>query len=94
LKDWIEHWAGSAPHKGWSIRCGRDTVVWLGETVSGDDVTAIVLAHNAKRVPFAYSYELAQTVRDGVYSDFRAFFSVAKPNVPEGSIRNLKPLYE
>ncbi len=43
---WIAHWAGSNPYKGWSIRCGRDEVVWLGEDVSSEDVEAIVQAHN------------------------------------------------
>jgi len=43
---WIAHWAGSNPYKGWSIRQGRDEVIWLGEGISSETVEAIVLAHN------------------------------------------------
>lgn len=43
---WIAHYAGSNPYKGWSIRSGKDTIVWLGENISSEDLEAIVLAHN------------------------------------------------
>lgn len=43
---WIAHWAGSNPYKGWSIRCGREEVIWFGETISSETVEGIVLAHN------------------------------------------------
>lgn len=43
---WIAHWAGSNPYKGWSIRQGRDEVIWFGETISSETVEGIVLAHN------------------------------------------------
>lgn len=43
---WIAHWAGSNPYKGWSIRQGRDEVIWFGESISSETVEGIVLAHN------------------------------------------------
>jgi len=43
---WIAHWSGSNPYKGWSIRQGRDEVIWFGETISSETVEGIVLAHN------------------------------------------------
>lgn len=43
---WIAHWAGSNPYKGWSIRCGREEIIWFGETISSETVEGIVLAHN------------------------------------------------
>jgi len=46
VKQWIAHWAGSNPYKGWSIRCGREEIIWFGETISSETVEGIVLAHN------------------------------------------------
>lgn len=45
--------------------------------------------------PLAWSYELATLkLHDGQYGGWKAHLSRDKPNVPEGSIRNLKPLCE
>lgn len=48
--------------------------------------------------PVAWSYELANAKwfggeRDGQYCDWKKHLTVYKPNVPAGSIRNLRPLY-
>lgn len=46
--------------------------------------------------PKAWYYELAQrydsTTKE--YSEWKYEVSLTKPNVPDGSIRNVKPLYE
>jgi hypothetical protein len=43
--------------------------------------------------PIAWIYELAYVMRGDKYSDWRERITKHKPNVPEGSIRNLRPLY-
>jgi hypothetical protein len=44
--------------------------------------------------PVAWAYELAYTVIEGRYYDrWYKEISYFKPCVPEGSIRNLRPLY-
>lgn len=44
--------------------------------------------------PIAWYYELARSKReDGNYIEFAQCLSFSKPNVPEGSIRALTPLY-
>lgn len=45
--------------------------------------------------PVAYAYELASYYdpRTREYSCWEPRLSFHKPNVPEGSIRNLRPLY-
>lgn len=50
---------------------------------------------NYKPPPRAWAYELAHhgDQKNG-YSDWRPHLSPTKPNVPEGSIRNLVALYE
>lgn len=47
---------------------------------------------NSKKLIMGYSYELATAMDDGVYCDWSLRISHQKPNVPEGSIRNLTPL--
>lgn len=46
--------------------------------------------------PIAYYYELANTIDRYTreYSNWTSHISFDKPNVPEGSIRNFKELYE
>lgn len=44
--------------------------------------------------PLAYYYELSTyKTSDGKYVNFAMCLSFEKPNVPEESIRNLKPLF-
>ena len=43
--------------------------------------------------PVAWSYELATTMLEHGYDGWEHLITRYKPNVPEGSIRNLTPLY-
>jgi hypothetical protein len=43
--------------------------------------------------PAAWSYELAHASGTRGYSDWQKHITETKPNVPEASIRNLRPLY-
>ena len=44
--------------------------------------------------PIAWYYELAHSIqRDGTHIHFQQCLTFTKPNAPEGSIRNLTPLY-
>lgn len=46
------------------------------------------------QTPIAWYYELAKYINfDGTYANFSICLSFEKPNVPEGSIRKLTPLY-
>jgi hypothetical protein len=49
----------------------------------------------AGRIPVAWSYELARSMNRGTgeYSDWGQELTMFKPRVPDGSIRNLTPLY-
>lgn len=43
--------------------------------------------------PVAWRYELATRVAEGQYTNWKWHVGVVEPHVPEGSIRNLTPLY-
>jgi hypothetical protein len=47
---------------------------------------------DSKERVVGYSYELATAMDNGVYCDWSLRISHQKPNVPEGSIRNMTPL--
>lgn len=51
--------------------------------------------YQAKTQPTAWVYELANSYNNQTdeYSGWNRYISFRKPNVPEKSIRNLKPLY-
>lgn len=51
------------------------------------------IAHAPKLELVAWSYDLAFSYQTGKYYEWRSFVSKDKPCVPEGSIRNLIPLY-
>jgi hypothetical protein len=42
----------------------------------------------------AYYFELATRIKYGVYSNWSPQLNLCPPNVPEGSVRNLKPLFD
>lgn len=44
--------------------------------------------------PFAWYYELGHKIKGKEYDHWVKHLSFEKPNVPESSIRNLKPLYD
>lgn len=48
---------------------------------------------DAEKMPDAYSYELAHSSDVDGYSNWHKYITEDAPYVPEGSIRNLKPLY-
>lgn len=55
---------------------------------------AVLSAQQADVEPDAWSYELAHGIAaSGVYSNWESRLSRNKPCVPDGSIRNMKPLY-
>jgi hypothetical protein len=62
------------------------------------EITAALATFNepqpsAGSEPAAWSYELAHAFGTRGYSDWQKHITETKPNVPEASIRNLRPLY-
>lgn len=67
----------------------------LARLQKSDDQLATIKADRQQRgEPVAFSYELATTRSgDGEYTHWSPRLSYSMPNVPDGSIRNLKWLY-
>lgn len=59
-------------------------------------VSPVYIRWNMNSKPIAWYYELAACYLPETkkYVNFNPRLSFNKPNVPKGSIRNLKPLYE
>lgn len=78
-----------------SNQCLDCAIVWANKTITELQSRR---QSPAGVEPVAWSYELATHIQGGVtgdkqYTSFEARISLDKPNVPEGSIRNLRPLY-
>lgn len=68
-------------------------IEYYGGVIEGE-VAPDVCKPKLKVEPCAYEYELATVIRNGVYSGWKIHLTKDKPNVPEGSVRNLTPLYK
>ncbi len=61
MSDWIERYHGSHPQKGWTIVGGGEEIVYLGESVSSEQVSKIIAAHNARVHDLSADNATAQT---------------------------------
>lgn len=72
----------------------EDAIKDILEAAPAINFREIELGKSPEAEPDAYEYELATVIREGVYSGWKIHLSKDKPNVPEGSVRNLVPLYK
>jgi len=82
------------------IKTGRVRVVGVSpEQATCDEARALIVAALAATPAVggdavAWEYELSNSCwPDGRYDDWKPHLSRNKPNVPVGSVRNLRPLY-
>ena len=72
-----------------ALEGGADSWQLVGPAI---DALKAALAEQVQE-PVAWSYELATTMLEHRYDGWEHLITRYKPNVPEGSIRNLTPLF-
>lgn len=70
------------PQEHWEGYCARKIVAALGFAAPA----------SAGGEAVAWAYELASSLQEGRYTNWSKNLTYSKPSVPEGSIRNLRPL--